>query len=658
MIKKILLLMIITLFTMSFVFASSHTFTIECSDGDDNDGDGLIDLADPDCSSSSDNKEGHGTQCNDGRDNDGDGLIDYDPFATISTPDDPGCSSEFDNVEEDAAFECNDGEDNDGLHGTDFLGACIFENSFGEIDTFSCSENGFDTQLGCFMACGVLGKLGSHFPDVVSSTYIVPDPQCRSIEDNTEEVDVDYGAVLTVGSHLEIIYDQTTCSDGLDNNFDGKYDAIGSCQVEYDGIVKDFACVRAGLKTSEDCKAACETVIPALIERTYGYTVPATYIEGDELCTSLEDNKEVAPQCSDGIDNDGDYLTGGVDYLGICRIVGGDDLSCSGMGAETQFGCGIICEGHFGGTYVRPDFNCDSPEDDTEDNSPEDPTHPFADSTCNDGLDNDGDGTTDNIGACSLTASPFFNPREVYTRDFSCSDFGFRTAEDCQLACTIFSRAYGLSRGGNLILGAYTPGDDQCLSPEDNTELNIGGGVDVATTYTEVIIANCDDGVDNDGDGYTDSEDAACTLGTSEYNRCGDGWDNNGNGRTDYYGGCDTNSDNLLDYRCGCDSGADNLLQTSESLEGHTATTCSEAGFDWGCVPLANNPSYDGTLDFTIHTDCSDATWFAPDAQCSELGDDSEKEDGLQIANVGTTIFSAPQAKEGFFKSIISFIFG
>lgn len=45
-----------------------------CSDGLDNDGDGLVDLADPSCLDANDGDES--SQCNDGVDNDGDGLID------------------------------------------------------------------------------------------------------------------------------------------------------------------------------------------------------------------------------------------------------------------------------------------------------------------------------------------------------------------------------------------------------------------------------------------------------------------------------------------------------------------------------------------------------------------------------------------------------
>lgn len=68
----------------------------QCSDGIDNDGDGLIDHPDdPGCDSTSDNDETDpvATQCSDGIDNDGDGLTDF--------PDDPGCTDSSDDDETD-----------------------------------------------------------------------------------------------------------------------------------------------------------------------------------------------------------------------------------------------------------------------------------------------------------------------------------------------------------------------------------------------------------------------------------------------------------------------------------------------------------------------------------------------------------------------------
>lgn len=79
-----------------------------CSDGLDNDGDGITDYPyDPDCFDSMDDDEASGTACSDGLDNDGDGRADW--------PDDPGCSSGYDLDESNPATlpECADGIDND-----------------------------------------------------------------------------------------------------------------------------------------------------------------------------------------------------------------------------------------------------------------------------------------------------------------------------------------------------------------------------------------------------------------------------------------------------------------------------------------------------------------------------------------------------------------
>ncbi|MBI4090676.1 MAG: DUF5011 domain-containing protein, partial [Candidatus Komeilibacteria bacterium] len=88
--------------------------TTECSDGIDNDDDGLIDAEDPACHTDqdADNEESYDPdlddesndpqeeelpQCSDGIDNDGDGKIDF--------PDDPGCENADDNDETDPAPE-------------------------------------------------------------------------------------------------------------------------------------------------------------------------------------------------------------------------------------------------------------------------------------------------------------------------------------------------------------------------------------------------------------------------------------------------------------------------------------------------------------------------------------------------------------------------
>lgn len=65
-----------------------------CADGQDNDGDGLVDFPnDPGCSAADDGDETDPPQCSDGKDNDGDGLVDF--------PNDKGCTGAEDNDEVD-----------------------------------------------------------------------------------------------------------------------------------------------------------------------------------------------------------------------------------------------------------------------------------------------------------------------------------------------------------------------------------------------------------------------------------------------------------------------------------------------------------------------------------------------------------------------------
>ena len=89
----------------------------DCSDGIDNDGDGLVDYpADPGCTSPTDTSEHESTlPCDDGIDNDGDGLIDYKADGSG----DPGCAYPAFPTESPA---CQDGIDNDGDGKIDFDG--------------------------------------------------------------------------------------------------------------------------------------------------------------------------------------------------------------------------------------------------------------------------------------------------------------------------------------------------------------------------------------------------------------------------------------------------------------------------------------------------------------------------------------------------------
>jgi hypothetical protein len=91
------------------------TSVIACSDGIDDDGDGLVDLDDPGCYTPTDAFETNAIAgCDDGFDNDGDGLVDW--------INDPGCEHPTSLLENP---QCDDGLDNDGDGGVDWDGAGI-----------------------------------------------------------------------------------------------------------------------------------------------------------------------------------------------------------------------------------------------------------------------------------------------------------------------------------------------------------------------------------------------------------------------------------------------------------------------------------------------------------------------------------------------------
>jgi len=153
----------------------------QCSDGKDNDGDGLTDLNDPGCPSKQGNNEAAATtQCQDGIDNDGDGAKDY--------PADFSCSSPTDNDETNPKSQCQDGMDNDGDGLIDRIDpGCPSNQSNNEASGTSLCQNGIDDDKDGFV----------DYPQ---------DTGCSCATDNDE-----YNA-------------PAACNDGRDNDGDGLID--------------------------------------------------------------------------------------------------------------------------------------------------------------------------------------------------------------------------------------------------------------------------------------------------------------------------------------------------------------------------------------------------------------------------------------------------
>jgi len=134
-----------------------------CANGIDDDGDGLVDLADPGCADASDYTErGPSLPCDDGVDEDLDGVADFPDDPSCPTPffpaegqcsdgidddrdglvdlDDPGCESATDPSEHSPLLPCDDGIDNDSDWSTDYVAP---EYGFGDpgcLNVFSATE--------------------------------------------------------------------------------------------------------------------------------------------------------------------------------------------------------------------------------------------------------------------------------------------------------------------------------------------------------------------------------------------------------------------------------------------------------------------------------------------------------------------------------------
>lgn len=127
--------------SLSAFAPANFTFTINtsaqtyvCSDGVDNDGDGLIDMADPGCSSPQDDNESNTVtlpQCSDGIDNDGDGLIDLA---------DPDCQNSSDNDEASEGTQPGGDEDVEILDPEQIL-------YIGHIDVHSTTNTGYEQEV-------------------------------------------------------------------------------------------------------------------------------------------------------------------------------------------------------------------------------------------------------------------------------------------------------------------------------------------------------------------------------------------------------------------------------------------------------------------------------------------------------------------------------
>ncbi|MEA3190125.1 MAG: hypothetical protein QOD77_707 [Thermoplasmata archaeon] len=365
------------------------------------------------------------TQCSDQVDNDGDRNTDF--------PLDLGCTDPLDNDESSEGTpptpECSDGKDNDGNYVADW------PNDAGCRTPLDQDES-FDPILPCGVQIALTFNGAGDSPDS-EQTPPATSPLC-------------------------ILPTQGQCSDGADNDEDGRADWPSDPMCT--GPADDY---EGGEPQCSDNKDN-----------------DADYMKdmSDPDCDSPEDDSEdPVPQCRDGLDNDAD---GDFDY----PMDGGCEHPDDGS-EDPQFECSDRKDNDGDGKVDGADTGCDGPEDNTENPNPR----------CSDGLDNDRDGRTD------------------YPADPECSDE--RTDDEGPSPECVDGM-------DNDVNGKFDyPDDAGCSGPTDDdesgpacsdgtdndrdgkTDYPADPGCDSALDDAENPDPQCGDGIDNDGDRRVDYPD-------------------------------------------------------------------------------------------------------------------------------------------------------
>lgn len=349
-----------------------------CSDGEDNDADGLVDFPeDPGCVGDNDETEDSlpSAQCQDGRDNDSDGKTDY--------PVDPGCFAPQADGEEDdcpdgpSCPQCGDGIDNDNSGAMDYPGdpGCI-----------SASDD--NEHLSNPVACGatmtvrqlppdglVMGELGAGSTSTIVSpcgggggspaiAFELHLNQNKVIEVSTDDALTTADTVIDIrGADCMQMSAHIACNDDISATNEkskvtapltaGDYFIIieghdSSAQGMFAMQVKQFAGQGSACSAPSDCGPGlvCRNALGAT-SMTCEKPQCGDGLDDDQAgdgadypmdpgCTSLTDNDETddcpngpnCPECSDGDDNDNDGKT---DYPmdTTCLAAGDSSESCT-----------------------------------------------------------------------------------------------------------------------------------------------------------------------------------------------------------------------------------------------------------------------------------------------------------------------------------------
>lgn len=568
----------------------------QCSDGIDNDGDGLIDFPDdPGCVGENDESEDSlpSPQCSDGRDNDGDGKTDF--------PEDPGCSSMHQDSETDDCPDgpncpqCSNNKDDDGNGQTDYPSdpGCTSASDQDEFtdDPLACGMNVLLLQLP--FDGHKLGNLGAGGPSNLTSVTCggegkedvyelrLSGPKVIKATTNLPGTDPHVDTVLSVrdiGCQTEMV-----CNDDATGTsvVAGSSAVVVSAPVAgvYYLVVDNRSQVGGAYELQVNLLAgegeACDPAAPT-----------ATCGDGLVCRIPLGGTANVCskPMCSDGVDDDGDGKNDYPEEPGCDSPDDNDEMdTCPGAG------CPACADGidNDGDTHIDypNDPNCTSASGHSESCVDTDPvpsiTAPTTSGTTV-GLHND---THQTCGSSSTTTAPEATLR--FTPPMQLDSLTITTTP--QSSFDAVTAVYDATCGGTAL---------NCQDTSPITLTNVTSDIYIVVdgyssgtgTFTVGLTGKIRNGQSCEGPfvtggAFTCGATASCTgpVGSKVCQpfACIDGLDNDGDGKTDY------------PFDPGCASPSDN-----DEANPATAPVCSNGTDD----------DADGMTDFPADIGCGAAS--------------------------------------------------
>ncbi len=600
-----------------------------CANGVDDDGDGETDLDDPGCTGGADDDESDDPPlCANERDDDGDGDTDLD---------DRGCADASDNDEsDDPPFACGNGVDDDddgAIDGEDRGCASPRDDDESDDPPLPACDNGEDDDGDGFTDFPADPGCGSRSDDDETDS-VQPRPQCADFTDNDNDGRVDLadpGCSSPADPREQDPETPAACFNSLDDDGDGVAD-----------FPRDPGCSAAGDEDETDgprpplCGNGLDDDGDGAVDYPYD---PGCAGVGDQD----ETDPEVVPGCADGVDNDGD---GRVDFPVDpgCESAndGTERASCGARRFAVEIEDGRVIRGDTSG------------------------------------------GVFDHEGSCGGRGAP--EVAFLYRLDAPVEALEITTDfPETELETTLYVRRACATPDSELAC-AREPADETAANslrleePAPGTyyifldgAANRGGAF--AMRVDAIPLAECRNGVDDDGDGRRDYPDDPGCLEPFDRDEadpdpppvCADDRDNDGDGLVDYPldVGCAAASDTDEVDACGQGVAVRNFPAGAPfvdgTLEGGTNVmegSCGGAGRAERIYRYVN--PYNANLVFSVDNEFTDATvaLYVRGDQCSNPRDElgCEAREPPPTAEGGTVVVE--RAGPGEYYVIVDTVLG